>query len=61
MPRRCSSGTTMSTKSSRPPLKYGGRTLKPSQAPVVNQFSISSATSAGVPTIDECPRELAKR
>ena len=39
-PRRCSSGTTLSTKSSSPPGRYGNMTLKPSLASVTSHSSI---------------------
>ena len=37
-PRRCSSGTTRSTKSSKAPGKYAGRMMKPSASPADEPF-----------------------
>src|SRR6476659_7664157 len=50
-PRRCSSGMTPRTKSSRPPGRYGNMMVKPSLARVSIHSSISSAMVFGVPTM----------
>jgi hypothetical protein len=55
MPRRYSSGTMRSTKSSRPPGTYGNMMLNPSQPSLISHSSIWSAIIAGVPTIANPP------
>src|SRR5690606_35211015 len=49
LPRSCSSGTTLSTNSSRPPGVRCGTRMNPSLASVCTYRSISSATCCGVP------------
>src|SRR5882762_7954039 len=50
-PRRCNSGITPRTKSSRPPGRYGNMMVKPSLALLSIHASISSAMVFGVPTM----------
>jgi class 3 adenylate cyclase len=54
--RRCNSGMTSATKSSRPAGTVGNMMLNPSQASVFSHNCITSAISTAVPTISSPPK-----